>query len=582
MWFDDLADAAFTQLRKGALPKDLESQNLEFKAWKPPAANDRDALKAGAIDVAEAAACLANARGGIVVVGIDDETGRLSGIPAELTIDELRHRIWRLTSPNLTVDVVERHAEGARVLVVLVEPLFDLVRVAGKLRERIGSDCVPMSVDREIQIRDDRRQYDWSAEPTELTVDGVSAAAIDEARHRLREAGDAESRRRVELTPADLLRECGVLVDERLNRAGALLFSEPTRPLPDPLVQYLRRRSPGGELSRPPANLAAPLLVVLADAFREIDAFNETRPLTLTTGVQMHLETIPKDAAREAVINAVAHRDYRQPGPVVIEHSPAQLVVTSPGELVFGVTEQNLLTHVSKPRNRVLTDALRVLRLAERAGTGIDTMVRAMVRAGHEPPVFVSADGQVRVVLHGGAPVARLASLIAELPDELRDDTDTALVIHYLRTHPTVDAKALAPVIQKTNEEAAQVLRRLSDEAFGLIEPTREQRRYRHPSYRFRERPRAALGTLLPYHRTGQDEIDRRIIAHLREYPTISNQTVQNLFQVGVPRASAILRSLADRSIIQKTADSPERGPSVRYERGPNFPRQRGKQPENP
>lgn len=154
------------------------------------------------------------------------------------------------------------------------------------------------------------------------------------------------------------------------------------------------------------------------------------------------------------VVNAVAHRDYRLPEPVVIEHSPNQLVVTSPGELVFGVTEENLLTHTSKPRNRRLAEALRVLRLAEQAGTGVDVMVRSMVRAGHEPPVFTSRQGSVRVVLTGGAPVARVAALIGGLPGDVREDTDAALIIDYLRTHATARAADVASILQKTEEEA--------------------------------------------------------------------------------------------------------------------------------
>jgi ATP-dependent DNA helicase RecG len=50
---------------------------------------------------------------------------------------------------------------------------------------------------------------------------------------------------------------------------------------------------------------------------------------------------------------------------------------------------------------------------------------------------------------------------------------------------------------------------------------------------------------------------------------------VQNLCQVQVNRSSALLRSLADRDIIKKTDDSPERGPTVRYEPGPRFPAQK-------
>ena len=66
-------------------------------------------------------------------------------------------------------------------------------------------------------------------------------------------------------------------------------------------------------------------------------------------------------------------------------------------------------------------------------------------------------------------------------------------------------------------------------------------------------------------------------MAHLREYGTISNQTVQNLLLVGGQRASVVLRSLAERAVIQRTADSPTRGPSVRYQPGPAFPARNGR-----
>jgi ATP-dependent DNA helicase RecG len=493
-------------------------------------------------------------------------------VPDDLDTDDLRHRIWRQTLPPLVVDAEERRMEGARLVVLTVEPGFDLVRVKGKLRERIGPDCEPMTPQREATIRDDRRNYDWSAEQSELRAQHASATGIEEARSRLREAGDAQSLRRAALTQEDLLRECGVLDDGGyLTRGGTLLFCE-SAPAAEPSLQYLRKKTPAGPLSRPPQTHGPPLIVALGNVLRDVDAINETRPVTLPSGVQQQLETVPGAAIREALVNAVAHRDYRQPDPVVVEHSPSRLVVTSPGELVFGVTEDNILTHVSKPRNRGLAEALRVLRLAERAGTGVDVMVRTMIRAGHEPPVFQSRNGYVRVVLNGGAPVARVAALIAALSEELRDDTDATLLIHYLRSHATADAIRTAPLLQKTEEETEEALRRLSDDRFDLLEPVRAKRRYRRPEYRFRERVRAELGTLLPYHRNEQDEIDRRLLAHLREYDTVSNQTVQNLFQVGVQRASVILRSLADRDIIARTPDSPARGPSVRYERGPRFP----------
>ncbi|WP_298992784.1 ATP-binding protein [uncultured Pseudokineococcus sp.] len=574
----DTADAALRAIERGARACDLEGQRLDFKEYKRPGPTDRDPLKAGAVDLAEAVACLANARGGSVVVGVADTArgaGAFVGLPTGLDADDLRHRIWEVTRPNLVVTARRREVAGRHLLILEVEPGFDLYRVGGKLRERIGTNCLPMDAEREARVLEERRNYDWSAEPADQDADSISETAVEEARRLLTQAGDEQSRRRATLSKADLLRECGVVdEDGHLLRAGELLFGA-GRAAPNPSLQYLRKKTPGGPLTRPPDGHGAPLLIALSECLRDVDAVNETTPVTLPSGVQQQLETIPRTAVREALVNAVAHRDYRLPDAVVLEHSAGQLVVTSPGDLVFGVTEDNLLTHTSKPRNRTLASALRVLRLAEQAGTGVDTMVRAMVQAGHRPPVFASGGGSVRVVLNGGAPVTRVAALVAGLPADVRDDTDAALVIDHLRTHATVDAANIATALQKSDEEAAEVLKRLSDDRYDLLEPTRESRRSRRPAYRFRERVRAELGTLLPYHRNEQDAVDRRIVEHLREYDTVSNKTVQNLCQVQVARASALLRSLADRQVIQKTADSPERGPTVRYERGPRYPKAR-------
>lgn len=570
---------ALRAIEQGRFPRELESQTLDFKEFKPPAGNDRDPLKRGATDLAEAAACLANGIGGSIVVGIRDNAPghkAVAGLPEGLDAEDLRHRIYRLTSPNLVVDVAQRSVRHGQILVIGVQAGFDLHRAGGKLRERIDTACEPMTPEREARVRDDRRNYDWSDEQSDRTIEHISPSAIEELRRLLLAAGDGPSMRRSQLSPADLLRECGVLGERGfLNRAGALLFCSDRAESPSMNLQYLRRRTPGGPLSHPATDLGAPVLLALSETLALIEAINETSAVTLPNGVQQQLETIPRAAVREAIVNAVAHRDYRLPEQVSIEHSPTTLVVASPGELVFGVTESNLLTHVSKPRNRALAGALGTVRLAERAGTGVDTMVRAMIRAGHAPPEFHSAEERVRVVLHGGAPVARVAALIAQLPDELSEDTDAVLIVHHLRSHSTVDAVTLAQVIQKSEAEAADALRRLSDDRLDLLEPTRESRRSRGPAYRFRERVRSQLGTLLPYHRNQRDEVDRRIIAHLREYGTISNQTARNLFQVEVVRASLILRDLAERDVIRKTRDSPQRGPTVRYEPGARFPRRR-------
>lgn len=139
------------------------------------------------------------------------------------------------------------------------------------------------------------------------------------------------------------------------------------------------------------------------------------------------------------------------PDPISIEHAPTRLVVDSPGPLVAGVTVENILAHPSKPRNRVLTEAIRKLGLAEQAGVGVDRMYRDMIRGGHQPPQISESD-YVRVALTGGAPNKPFARYLATLPATLTDDVDAMLVLFTLLSKRTVAAENLQPIIQKSVE----------------------------------------------------------------------------------------------------------------------------------
>lgn len=150
--------------------------------------------------------------------------------------------------------------------------------------------------------------------------------------------------------------------------------------------------------------LVAPLVMAFDEAMKLIWARRNVTPLTLPNGQQIEIADFPEAAVREALSNAVIHRDYRISQPVNLEHTPSAFVVISPGPLVGSVTSDNILTHASTPRNPVLARAARLLRLAEGTGRGVDRMFREMIRAGQDPPVIEEGIDYVRVLLAGGAP----------------------------------------------------------------------------------------------------------------------------------------------------------------------------------
>lgn len=114
--------------------------------------------------------------------------------------------------------------------------------------------------------------------------------------------------------------------------------------------------------------IGGPLVVALDRLIELVWARRHVTPLNLPDGTQIEVADFPEAAIREAVVNALLHREFRLETPVTIEHSPQVLSIESPGPLVAGVTEHNILTHPSKPSNRNLFQAARELRVAEETG----------------------------------------------------------------------------------------------------------------------------------------------------------------------------------------------------------------------
>ncbi len=125
----------------------------------------------------------------------------------------------------------------------------------------------------------------------------------------------------------------------------------------------------------------------------------------------------------------------------------------------------------------------------------------------------------------------------------MRDDTDAVIILLRLCSKRTVTAKTIAPLLQKSVQEAEASLRHVASERVAMIEPTRETRRAAHPNYGLRESALKQLGSAVPYTRHTSDEIDRRVVAHVQEYSRITNATVRNLVNVGTPRANQIWRT---------------------------------------
>ncbi|MEQ8716724.1 MAG: ATP-binding protein [Acidimicrobiales bacterium] len=559
-------DRVLDRIAEGAVPATLESKELDFKR-QPDSRGD--AIKT----LADAAACFANADGGTVVMGIANSTAGVEAFRGcDLDPQVCQRRIYELTDPPLMVGARTVQRSDVTLLVVDVLRSFEIhADKQGRSSHRVGTDCLPLSPQEHRRLREERLGVDWSAQPSELRVADIAPRALESAREALQRFPD-DRRPLAALSDDDLLSALGVVdSDGHLLRAGEVLFCEP--PADESVVVYQHRPTPGGETALV-ERISLPTVLAFERTMELVWARRNVTPLNLPAGQQLEISDFPEAAVREALSNALLHRDYRLPGPVNIEHSPTSFVVISPGPLVGSVTPENILTHASTPRNPALAKASRLLRLAEETGRGVDRMVREMIRIGHDPPVIEEGIDFVRVALSGGAPRSSIVRYVADLGPEERDDTDAMLILFTLCQQRTITAEQIAPVLQKAEPEAENILRRLSQERSGMIEPTRESGSRRKGQYRLRADALKALGTAVRYHRRTVDEIDRKVIAHLHEYGKITNRTLQNLFDIDVYRARDILADLQQREMIVRVSEA-KRGPSVEYGPGPKLPRRR-------
>ncbi|WP_181833775.1 ATP-binding protein [Acidipropionibacterium virtanenii] len=526
-------------------------------------------------DLAEAAACFANASGGTIIVGVADKVrGTEAFLGTDLEPGFVRRRVFERTQPNLDVMVREFNYAGKRLLLITVQEGLDVYVANGKApRRRFEASCLPRSGIDLMRLSDERRGTDWSAAPSGRGVNDIDSTALLHLRSLLSRSRNALMEG-VDASTVDLLSMLN-LSDSHgtLTSAGELLLCQPLANAKNDVLVYQFRETPGGDV-RSGRRWQAPLLTAAIEVLTMIEARIGTIPINLSNGQQIQIEDYPIIAVREALANALIHGDLRERRPVTVEHSSQSLVITSPAPLVSGITPDNILTHPPRPRFPSLASAMRAMGLAEQYGLGVDRMFKEMIRSGRAVPVLSVSEGDLRettVRFSGGPPNSRIVKFVASLPSVEQEDTDALLIVSTLVSRRVLNAAQLAPVVQRDPDEAQAALLWLSQGAARIIEPTPRSSKRRHPDYRLTAGAVSSLGPVLAYQPKPKSDIERKIVAHVRDYDSINNDAVKRVFNVDVYAARDILKDLVSRDILARTSEQ-SRGTAVKYGAGKKFP----------
>ncbi len=198
--------------------------------------------------------------------------------------------------------------------------------------------------------------------------------------------------------PAEALAHLNLLDGSSPSHAAVLLFSrQPQRFLITSEVKCLRFH--GTEVRKPIPSYQVYRGTVFELVDQAVDFVMSKLDRSVGTranGPQVPVEyELPREAVAEAIVNAVAHRDYASNASVQVMLFADRLEVWNPGELPPGLTlEQLRRPHASIPRNPLLADPMFLARYVEKAGSGILDMIALCRQAGLSDPEFRQDGGQ--------------------------------------------------------------------------------------------------------------------------------------------------------------------------------------------
>ncbi|MGQ9492994.1 MAG: ATP-binding protein [Anaerolineae bacterium] len=354
--------------------------------------------------LAETLVAFANADGGTIVIGLSSTGMLLEEVDPE-HLEALLLRAQGMCRPPVKTEWHPLEVAGGMAIAISVprspelHSLFD-----GRVLLRSGEKNRPLSGEEIRHLASTKRAGEYELE----TVLGATLADFDEhiiaeyaAKRRLR------GPRGEQLSTEELLSDSGAVNAEgKPTVAGVLLFGRnPQRLLShsgavlvrfagttptnrEGLPGYTRREEINGSLSR------------IIDQLWNI-IWEEMRHESVIYGLKREERPeYPPAAVREAIVNAVAHRDYRLTGRrIEVRMFNDRLEIISPGGLPGHITLDNIVEeHFS--RNPRIVRGLFYWGFIEELGLGIDRMIEEMLQAGHPKPQFDASPFTFKVTLH--------------------------------------------------------------------------------------------------------------------------------------------------------------------------------------
>ena len=341
----------------------------------------------------ETAVAFANTKGGIILIGVSDK-GEVKGVQIRKeTLKNWANQISQGAEPRVIPEIELNKIDGKNVVIIRIKEFpIKPVSVKGRCFRRVGNSNRIMPMQEIAQMHFHSTGMSWDRLPVEDA--SIKDVALDKVRRYIKRANDA-GRRKIgdDENPLQVLEKLELSKERQPTWAAILLFHKhPQRFLSQAVIHCGRFKEETTIIDD--RMIEGTIIEQVEEAMDFIRKNINVRFVMTGRPAREEIWEYPLEAVREALINAVCHRDYTVPSNTDVRIYDDELIVWSPGGLPIGIAIENLYKpHSSVLRNKGIGGIFYDIGLIEQWGSGIDKMRKACVKAGIPEPQFEEYQG---------------------------------------------------------------------------------------------------------------------------------------------------------------------------------------------
>ena len=524
-----------------------ETITVEFKSWiKANSMKERINL------VVPELIAFANSKGGTVYLGIEDN-GDITGCFGNYDLQNICESIYEKTRPSMFTDIEEIDYQGKKVIAISVAHDGNTYATSdGRCLRRLGKNSKPYYPDEMSHIYSVTQTPDFSSQIiAESSVDDINLMVVYNLKEKLK-IRDADSTL-PQMDDMAFLRDLGLIAEDngqvKLTIAGLLFVGKDAsihRLLPQAEVIYLHYGKENLEEYNARLDLKQPIITILDRLTEKVQ--NDNKIQNVQIGLfRLEIADFSEKVFQEALLNALSHKDYQQLGAVYVKHYPDKIVIENPGGFLDGITEKNIITHPSVPRNKLIAETLQRLKYVQRTGQGVDIIFREMVSMGKPYPVYRVFNDAVQLTIASATEYVDFVKFIVKEQDtkQIFLSLSELMILRYVTDNRQIRFEKAQELTQASEDEVRKSLINLI--RYGLLETSGKD-------YMLTARVYEAVKSDVEYTRDKTVQYIRAkemIVEYVKKHGYIDKSTVQLLCGFTEKQTRRTLEKMQSEGIIK-------------------------------